>query len=443
LLIATLTASTAGQQEKTQWLTRDEMIDAIVGFAASRCGKVEGLLAALTEPYCKDPTGGFAVHMFARVVLDGQSDEALRDLCRRHGIAECRTQEETPREQSFFVLDSTVALTGSPLRSAWSFDNRFLLFDTLGKTGLRVLDVASGQLVDKSLGKHAVLASAWSPDGRYVAVAFPGVTRILSVASWEEIGVVQATKDRCGRVGNSLAFTTDSRSLWITCTENDFRSRARIAIKVSLPELKIEDELLVSPPRGMARAGFWMNAITRHSDDLILAGYLYRLDQKGMPQGNTVLAALSLTTKGPVYPSFQASSHVIIRHTDDLSRVLLYSVRAVQNASSKGELPKEWKIETWDTRTGKPVGTFGGTTSAGSYMTLPVAIPRSNLLVAAVGARSSPRKTLMIVDDRTGSVLQEVGPVPTPVGIVPSPDGSRAAVFEFNAIRIYKVNRQG
>jgi hypothetical protein len=49
----------------------------------------------------------------------------------------------------------------------------------------------------------------------------------------------------------------------------------------------------------------------------------------------------------------------------------------------------------------------------------------------------------MIVDDRTGSVLQEIGPVPTPVGIVPSPDGSRAAVFGFDTIRIYKVNGQG
>jgi hypothetical protein len=77
LLAATFTVGTAAQEGKTQWLPREEMIGAIIGFAASHCGKVDGLLAALIEPHCKDPTAGFAVHMVARMALGSESDEAL------------------------------------------------------------------------------------------------------------------------------------------------------------------------------------------------------------------------------------------------------------------------------------------------------------------------------------------------------------------------------
>ena len=442
LLIATFTAGTAAQEGKTQWLPRDELIGTIIGFAASHCGKLDGLLAALVEEtHCKDPTAGFAVHMMARAALGSLRDEALRDLCRKYGISECQTQEETSRGQPLLALDSMVAVTGSPMKSTWSPDNRFLLFDTRGKTGVRVLEIASGQHLDKSLAKHGVLAPAWSPDRRYVAIASSAGVRILSVASWEEVGLMLATKDRCSRVGNSLAFTADSRSVWITCTENDFHNAARIAIRLSVPDLKIEDELMVSPPPGVARAGFSTNAITRHSDDPILTGYFYWRDEKGMPLGGTGLTALSLTTKEPVYPPLQAGSHLVIRHADDLSRVLLYSTRSVGPADSMGNAAKEWKIETWDTRSSKRLGTFGGTTDADSERTVPVPIPQSNLLVATFRRRTSYRTTLVVIDDRSGTVLQEMGPVPLAVGIVASPDGSRVAVFEHDAIRIYKVSR--
>jgi hypothetical protein len=421
------------------------MIGAIIGFAASHCGKVDGLLAALIDPYCKDPTAGFAVHMVARAALGSQSDDALRDLCRKHGIAECQTQEETSRGQPLFALDSTMAIIGSPMKATWSPDNRFLVFDSRGKTGVRALDIASGQLLEKPLAKHGLQASAWSSDVKYVAVVtlFSGL-RLLSAASWEEIGFSPTTKDGCNVRGNSLlAFTSDSRSLWVTCDAVDFHNAARVAIKLGLPELQVEDELVISAPPSVARAGFLMKSITRYSDDLTLTGSLLWRDEKGMPQGSTGLTALSLTTKKPLFPPFQAPSGFSILHADDLSRALLFSARAVQSAESKGEAPKEWKIETWDIGTGERLGAFGGTTDADSERTVPVVIPRSNLVVATYRKRISSRATLIVIDDRSGTVLQEIGPVPLVIGIVPSPDGSRLAVFGHDTIRVYKRNRQG
>jgi hypothetical protein len=48
---------------------------------------------------------------------------------------------------------------------------------------------------------------------------------------------------------------------------------------------------------------------------------------------------------------------------------------------------------------------------------------------------------LVVMDDRSGAVLQEIGPMPSVHGIVVSPDGSRAAIYGFEETRIYKINR--
>ena len=72
-----------------------------------------------------------------------------------------------------------------------------------------------------------------------------------------------------------------------------------------------------------------------------------------------------------------------------------------------------------------------------------IAAVGSGLLIAAKGAQSSDRKTLLVLDERTGAVVQEIGPVRAVVGIVPSPDGARAAVFGHDTIRIYRVDHQG
>jgi hypothetical protein len=437
-------SGTYSQEGKTLWLPRDEMIGAIVGFAASRCGQPDGPLAALVEPYCKDPSSGFAVHLVARMALGSQNDEALRELCRKHQISECQVQEETSRGQSILVLDQTIAITGSPMASTWSPDNRFLLLGNAGGKGrTHLLDLVSGRLSEQTLGKGMAQASAWSPDGKYMAVDSVGSFQIVSiaaVASLQEVGVLPARKDGC-RFRKPLAFTADSRSLWVSCQANDFREASRVALKLSIPELEIEDELLLAPPSGAFRAGFLADRITRYADDLILMGALFRRNEAGWPEGGGRVV-LSLMKKQPVYASFPTSGAGVIKHSDDFSSVLLYSSQTVQKLGSKGELPKEWKIEIWDTRSGKRVGMFGGAADADTYMLVPVSVPKSNLLVRAFGSRSSSRKTLVVMDDQIGTVLQEIGPLPTPVGIVVSANGSRVAVFGFRDIRIYKVNRR-
>jgi hypothetical protein len=184
------------------------------------------------------------------------------------------------------------------------------------------------------------------------------------------------------------------------------------------------------------QASFWPHAITREANDLVLSGIFYA-------GTNGAVAAFSLTTKQPVYPTFfPGSSFSIVRHAEASSLVLLHSVKRGPHDDSKGGSPEEWKIETWDTRSQRRVSDFDGATDAGTVTEFRVSIPQSNLFIRAVGSRISSRRTLIVMDDRTGSVLQEIGQLPTAVGMVVSPDGSRAAVFGSKDIRIYKVNRR-
>jgi WD40 repeat protein len=448
-------AGASSQEAKAQWLPRDEMIGAIIGFAASRCGQPDGVLPELFEAYCKDRSSELVVHMTARTVLGSQSDEALRELCRKHRISECQTQEETSRGQQLLVLDRTIATTGSAMTSTWSPDNRFLLLDLArGRWEASLLDLASGQLLDKAIAKSGLEATAWSSDGKYLAVIsgdrtidgqMPplGGIRVLSIASLGEVGAFPASRKGCDfRLGRKLlAFTADSKFLWVGCFARDTSSPAMIKLKI--PKLEIEDELRLSPPPGVLQAHFSPQTISREANDLILSGSFHPRKQSGMASIDGAVAAFSLTKKSPIYPSFfPGSPFVIIRHTEDSSLVFLYSAKGGTPDYSRGGAPIDWKIEVWDTRSQKRVSTFGGATDAGTLTTSLVSIPQSNVLVRAFGPRSSSRMTLIVIDDRTGTVLQELGPFRTRGGVVVSPDGSSVAVFGFNDIRIYKVNRR-
>jgi hypothetical protein len=73
----------------------------------------------------------------------------------------------------------------------------------------------------------------------------------------------------------------------------------------------------------------------------------------------------------------------------------------------------------------------------------PAAVPMSNWLIVVRGAVGSLRRTLVVMDDRSGAVLQEIGPLSSFAGLTVSPDGSRAAIFGQGETRIYKINRPG
>jgi hypothetical protein len=326
--------SAGAQEPKTLWVPRNEMIGAIIGFATSQCGKLNELLPELFEAHCKDPTGGFVVLLMARAALASRSDAALQELCRKHGISECQTQREMSRGQPILVPDISVAV--SPHIASWSPDNRFLLFQD-GGLEPRILDAASGQLVDKALQKRRAKAFAWSPDGKLAAITSFGGLRVLSVGSWEEVGTAPPPKEGCRWQGQRyIAFTADSRSLWVLCT-NHFSPQARVAQKLSIPDLQAEDDVLISPPPGVGKIGFQAVAIARHADDLIVTGTLYQYDEAGKPQAGGGLTALSLKRKLPVYRSLAA--HSFIRHADDLSRILLHRWRPTGAADKHGNAP--------------------------------------------------------------------------------------------------------
>jgi hypothetical protein len=428
------------------------MLVAIISYATAHCGGLDGPLAVIFERHCKDPKGGFSGARRAGLdlVLALQSDEALHEMCRRHGISACRTQAEASRGQPILVLARTVGESGWPMSSSWSPDNRFLLLKPGITMGPWMLDVTSGQLVDKALPKGSLVA--WSADGKLAALTSGDRNRpmamglrILAVGSWEEAGVWQATAKGCRfpHSGFRAAFTAGSRSLWVTCNPlaRDPSGSARVAQRLSIPELKVEDELVLASPPGVAGVGFTPFSLVRHGGDLILTGWHYPRDAAGgfnTRGADTVIAALSLSRKQPVHPPLAAGSTRFLRHSDDLSRVLLYAPLGTADKRA----PRAWVIESRDTRSGKLIAKHLASATGDERMWLPpAAVPMSHWIIVVRGAIGSPRRTLVVMDDRSGAVLQELGPLPSVVGLTVSPDGSRAAVFGQDETRVYKINR--
>jgi hypothetical protein len=124
--------------------------------------------------------------------------------------------------------------------------------------------------------------------------------------------------------------------------------------------------------------------------------------------------------------------------TDDLSGILIrLSVLRADGA------------ELWSTRTGERVARMHPKTMMdGRALGTPNRIPSSPLHIEERWSPASVRRTLVVLDSRSGNTVQEIGPVtgspdPRLAGtryVLVSPDGKMVAHFGRYEIRFYRVN---
>jgi hypothetical protein len=131
----------------------------------------------------------------------------------------------------------------------------------------------------------------------------------------------------------------------------------------------------------------------------------------------SLVQSYSLRTRQPLFAPIPASAAA--RLAPDLSGVYVGN-------------------ELWSTRSGERVAT--GVNPNGRTLGAPNRIPQLGMYIEAKALPKSQHGALTVLDSATGATVQELGPVPRPLTILVSPNGTRVAVTGFQGIRFYRVN---
>ncbi len=138
---------------------------------------------------------------------------------------------------------------GAPFGQFWSGDSKFLAV-TQSPGGFMAIAELASMTVQKTVmpGTGFDTANAWSPDGKYFAHR-TGIIKIYETEGWTIVSEKTITNDQCGFVSDSdIAFTADSKFLWIGCARPNLPSKFITAVKISIPDIEIVDRIQFDAP---------------------------------------------------------------------------------------------------------------------------------------------------------------------------------------------------
>src|SRR5262245_26631949 len=289
LLLGLALSAVAGMPVRAQeprtpeYLPREEIIDNIIHCALiGDCQRRRSIFGSSFAPTCAAPDSddGELIEMMS--LLDRLPDHLLIEICRRNKIADCEKPREVSKGHPILTFESVFDIEFNSPRATWSLDGRLLLLDNLNPPAheVRLLDVAARKLLGPPLYSGSLISdAAWSPDGRYIALSErqrvfaernPGLAavRLYASATRRELARIFAADAGCtAGLEEGMAFTADSRALWLLCSHPTKEAKA---IKLKVPSLAVEDQFLPPTPIAGWSESYWEDELQRVADDLIM-----------------------------------------------------------------------------------------------------------------------------------------------------------------------------
>jgi hypothetical protein len=417
------------EKNATRYLPREEMIDTIIHYALlGDCQARRSILGSAFASACNSSDNGDGEPIRMMSFLDRLADDSLIEICRRNKIVDCEKPREASKGRSILTFQSEFEIEFNSPRATWSPDGRMLLLDSLNLPAgeVRVLDVAAGRLLDPLLYAGPPISdAAWSPDGHYIALnerkrvfaarnpALAAV-RLYDTATRRELARISAADAGCAAgFAEGMAFTADSKALWLLCSHQTKEAKA---VMLKVPGLQVEDSFLPPTPIPGWSESYWEDELQRAADDLILT--IRFATQKPAKGPRSAVQAFRLSTRQPLYPPMYVGGGS--RLADDLSGLYV------------GD-------ELWSTQSGQRVA--AGVKPSGRYLGAPNRLPGLGMHIEVKAPPGSLHGALAVVDNATGATVQEIGPIPKVVTVLVSPDGRHVAAAGFHGIRFYRVGR--
>jgi hypothetical protein len=421
-------AAIAREPKTTAYLPRKEIVDNIIHFALrGDCQTRRNIFGSAFVTTCKAPDVGDGEPIRMMSFLDRLPDNALVEICRRNKITDCEKPKEASKGRPILAFQSVFDIEFNSPTATWSPDGRLLLLDNLNPPAgeVRLLDVAAGKLPGPPLYAGPLIADAsWSPDGRWIALSerervyaehdpARATIRLYDSATRREAARISAGDAGCSAgFAEGMAFAADSRALWVLCSHETKEAKA---VRVKVPSLAVEDRFVPQAPMPGWPESYWEEGLLRAGDDLIMS--IRFATPKPVKGPRSAVQAFRLSTRQPLYPPM----HVGLSHlADDLAGLYVGT-------------------ELWSTQSGQRVAS--GVKPGGRYLGAPNRLPGLGLHIEARAPHGSLHGALAVIDSATGTVVQEIGPIPKVVTIIASPDGNRVAVAGFRGIRFYRVGR--
>jgi hypothetical protein len=415
------------EPQASEYLSRAEMVDNIIHFALlGDCQTRRNILGPAFASACQpsDIAGDEPIRMM--IFLDRLPDAALIEICRRNKIADCEKPREVSKGRAILTFDAEFAIEFNSPKATWSPDGRLLLLDNLNPPAgeVRLLDVAAGKLLDPPLYAGPLTTdAAWSPDGHLIALSERkrvfaernpalAAVRLYASATRRELARVSAGDAGCSAgLADGMAFTADSKALWILCSHQTKEAKA---VRLKVPGLEVEESFLPAAPMPGWSESYWEEGLLRVADDLVMS--IRFATPRPVKGPRSAVQAFRLSTRQPLYPPMYVG---LSRLADDLAGLYV------------GD-------ELWSTQSGQRVAT--GVKPGGRYLAAPNRLPGLGMHVEAKAPAKSLHGALAVVDGATGATVQEIGPIPKVLTILVSPDGTHVAVAGFRGIRFYRVN---
>jgi hypothetical protein len=350
---------------------------------------------------------------------------------------------------AILTFEFSLTLPDYPSRMAWSPDNRFLAATQFNEGQVLLVDVAHQRLSDQGvIGRLHDPIMAWSPDSRYIALDGPPFLALVSVADWKEVARLRSPVDGCRfQHSRALAFTPDSQAVWISCIQRGPPVRHAAALKLRIPTLEIEDRLETDPPV-MSDASIYApeDRITSHNDSLLLLSQVSSCSADKHPNGSKCvqfLVGYDLSNKSPLFMPFAIKDETDPFRIPTSAQIAAIGNLAVASWTPPSRQPphgpRDIRLETYDTQSGKRLAAFGGPSDVGQLAISDYTLAgNGEFVIATLSDLVTKQGGLRVWDARSGRLLQSLQTPPASF-LELSPDGTHLAVIMLKEIRIFRV----
>ncbi len=350
---------------------------------------------------------------------------------RLEGVFGVRITSKGEDVLQFQFETKTQGLPGNPF--IWSPDGQHLLSgmttrDSSGQVqaSLWLFDVAENKAVGHRVldGRGTADAGiAWSPDGQLVAIVQRKQIRVFSTRDFQEIAhreISDADPDLSNlqriALPTGVAFSKDSKSLWIARPVENARIRFTLAVEVDAKNLSVVDQYNMDPPVAGNRTVAFQTNIESTSNGprlFTIAASYTGVIAFGADTAKDFAYGIDLTSKAELFPHFQLVDKN--RRFQNLAQLLL-SPDASTIVSLLGvtmdprqDLSDHRDADVYRTETGQRVAFFDMARTLKDEQSATKFFGQTSATLIATSYRGLDRAPgLIVFDVKSGAIVQRV-----------------------------------